>query len=432
MRAIIFWNFPIFFIICCMPANLFSIVFSSVTETPLPLAIRCRRRALRMCGLRRSCGVIPQIIASMWLKLLLLLAHVGPFERFGAAGQHAHDRFQRSQLLHLAQLLQEVFQRELAFAHLLFHALRVVQVHGLGRFLDQADHVAHAQDPRCHALRMKRLEVFQLLPHARELDRLAGHRPQAERRAAARIPVQLRQDRAGNIQRLVEVRRHVDRFLARGGIEHQQRFLRFDQVAQPDQLLHQRLVNLQAARRIENERVPVIRLGEGERLARDLEHIRLAFVHIHRQFQLLSQRLKLIHRRRPIHIRRHQQRRAPLLMQQPPQLPARGGLAGAVQADHQHAARVAAQLQARVGRAQQLHQLVVDDLDDLLARLNALDDLLAEGLGLDALDEIARDLEIHVGFQQGQPHFPQGFARVGLGDLAEAAQVPESVLQLAA
>ena len=40
IRAIIFWNLPIFFIICCIWANLFSIVFNSVTETPLPFAIR--------------------------------------------------------------------------------------------------------------------------------------------------------------------------------------------------------------------------------------------------------------------------------------------------------------------------------------------------------------------------------------------------------
>ena len=64
MRAIIFWNLPIFFIICCICENSFSSVFNSATVTPLPLAIRCRRRALRIWGLRRSWKVIPQIIPS--------------------------------------------------------------------------------------------------------------------------------------------------------------------------------------------------------------------------------------------------------------------------------------------------------------------------------------------------------------------------------
>ena len=53
-------------------------------------------------------------------------------------------------------------------------------------------------------------------------------------------------------------------------------------------------------------------------------------------------------------------------------------------------------------------------------------------LALDPLDEIARHLEIHVGFQQRQAHLAQGIADVGLGNLAEAAQVPERVLELAA
>ena len=37
------------------------------------------------------------------------------------------------------------------------------------------------------------------------------------------------------------------------------------------------------------------------------------------------------------------------------------------------------ELQAGVGRAEQVHQFVVDDFDDLLAGLNALDDFLRRG-----------------------------------------------------
>lgn len=38
--ANIFWNLPIFFIICCICANLFNMVFNSATFTPLPFAMR--------------------------------------------------------------------------------------------------------------------------------------------------------------------------------------------------------------------------------------------------------------------------------------------------------------------------------------------------------------------------------------------------------
>ena len=71
----------------------------------------------------------------------------------------------------------------------------------------------------------------------------------------------------------------------------------------------------------------------------------------------------------------------------------------------------------------------MDDFDDLLAGLDALDDFLAERFGFDAFDKIAGDLEIDVGFQQRQPHLAQGIADIGLGDFAQTAQIFDCVLK---
>ena len=71
----------------------------------------------------------------------------------------------------------------------------------------------------------------------------------------------------------------------------------------------------------------------------------------------------------------------------------------------------------------------MDDFDDLLAGLDAGDDFRAERFGFDALDEIARDLEIHVGFEQRHAHFAQGVAGVALGNFSEAAQISKGVLK---
>ncbi len=86
-----------------------------------------------------------------------------------------------------------------------------------------------------------------------------------------------------------------------------------------------------------------------------------------------------------------------------------------MQADHQNGSG-ALPLSSRSGvfGAKQRDQFVVDDLDDLLAGLNALDDFLAERLVLDPLDEVAGNLEIHIGLEQGDAHFAQGFADVAL------------------
>ena len=74
----------------------------------------------------------------------------------------------------------------------------------------------------------------------------------------------------------------------------------------------------------------------------------------------------------------------------------------------------------------------MDDFDDLLTGLDALDNFRPEGFDTDALDEIARHLEVHVGFQQRHADFAERVARVGLGNFAEAAQIAEGVLEFAA
>ena len=59
--------------------------------------------------------------------------------------------------------------------------------------------------------------------------------------------------------------------------------------------------------------------------------------------------------------------------------------------------------EARLALAHQLRQLVVDDLHDLLAGRQALEDLLAERLLAHARDEVADDGEVDVGLEQREP-----------------------------
>src|SRR6185369_10737125 len=101
-----------------------------------------------------------------------------------------------------------------------------------------------------------------------------------------------------------------------------------------------------------------------------------------------------------------------------------------MQAAHEDAGGAAAEIQRRVLRPEQADELVIDDFDDLLAGLDALDDFLAERLLAHAIDEVAGDLEIDVCLEQRHAHLAQGIAHVGLGDFAEAAKVLENFLQL--
>ncbi len=72
----------------------------------------------------------------------------------------------------------------------------------------------------------------------------------------------------------------------------------------------------------------------------------------------------------------------------------------------------------------------MDDFDDGLGGRQAVDDVLADGLFLDARDELTNDLEGNVGFEEGNADFPEGEVDVLFGQAALAAEPVEDRLEL--
>src|SRR3990170_8789305 len=79
--------------------------------------------------------------------------------------------------------------------------------------LDQRQHIAHAEDPRRHPIRVEVLELIEFLADGDELDRLAGYRLHRERGATAGVAVELGQHDAVEGDSLLEGNRDVDRLL---------------------------------------------------------------------------------------------------------------------------------------------------------------------------------------------------------------------------
>src|SRR5580700_2824545 len=71
---------------CCFRSRL---TYSTVT--PEPAAMRFLREALRMSGLRRSCGVIDEMMALALDELVIEIGGIELIFDLGDAGQHAHD-----------------------------------------------------------------------------------------------------------------------------------------------------------------------------------------------------------------------------------------------------------------------------------------------------------------------------------------------------
>ena len=147
-----------------------------------------------------------------------------------------------------------------------------------------------------------------------------------------------------------------------------------------------------------------------------------------RNVELLAQDLELRDGRRPVGVSSNQQRPLAALAQVEGQLGCRGRLARTLQAyEHDHVGRRPRQIQAS-RLAQGGDQLLVDDLDHLLGRREALHHLGADTPLADALDKVLDDLKVDVGFQQRQPDLAQGGVNVRLGQLAPVGELAEYAL----
>ncbi len=143
---------------------------------------------------------------------------------------------------------------------------------------------------------------------------------------------------------------------------------------------------------------------------------------------LLAENAKLLLRRRTARIERGHQHLLLVAGGEPlGELGGGRGLAGALQADQHHDdGRRGGEVDGlRIG-AQHAHQLVVDDLDDHLARRDGAHHVLAERLLLHPVGEGAHHVERHVGLDQSAAHLAHGLGHVRLAQRAAARELVEN------
>ena len=143
----------------------------------------------------------------------------------------------------------------------------------------------------------------------------------------------------------------------------------------------------------------------------------------------LAERLELVRCGRPVRVRGDEQRPATLLDEVPGELGGRGRLARALEADHRDDRGVAGEVERPVAGAEERDELVVDDLHDLLAGGQALEDLGADRPLADPADEVLDDLEVDVGLEEAEPDLAHRGVDVRLADAAATGQVGEGLAQ---
>jgi len=98
----------------------------------------------------------------------------------------------------------------------------------------------------------------------------------------------------------------------------------------------------------------------------------------------------------------------PLLDQPLRELPCRRRLTGALQPEQQDDARpLRRRLESPFGIAEERHHLVADNLDHLLRRRQAAEQIRFHRAIANPVDECLDDLEIDVRFEQSEPNLPE-------------------------
>jgi len=204
--------------------------------------------------------------------------------------------------------------------------------------------------------------------------------------------------------------------------------VRLDRVTDATNLVHQVGVNGQTAGGVDDENVAAdtsclretARCG-GHRVARFRKH---------RDIDLATERAQLLDRGGTLQVGSHQQRLATLRLEPTGQLGGAGGLARSLETRHQDDGRWLAGIGdfQRVA-AEDCRQFLVDDLDDLLARVEGLRKLCADCLLANARDDVARDGDVDVGVEQCGADFRKDFVDVGLGEAAATTDLVENRLE---
>ena len=255
----------------------------------------------------------------------------------GEPGHHPEQARQRPHAADLLELGQEVLERELVAAQLALERLRLVLVELLLGLLDEAQHVAHAEDPLGHAVGVEALELVELLARGGEEDRLARHGLDRKCGAAARVAVELGHHDPVELDRGRELLGHVHRVLARHRVDDEQHRGGLHGAADVHQLVHELAVHVQPAGGIDDEHVLARGRGAVERPAGDVDRVAVGSLLVDVGAGLAADLDQLVDRRGAVDVAGGDgDRRVVLGAQVAGELGGGGRLARALQAGHQH------------------------------------------------------------------------------------------------
>ena len=133
----------------------------------------------------------------------------------------------------------------------------------------------------------------------------------------------------------------------------------------------------------------------------------------------VGQHLQLLNGGGAVEVEGHERRPLAFFFQPTGEFGAGGGFARSIQAADEDVSW-SGEVQRGGVSAEQSAQFIVENLDDLLAGRDGLEDLIAESADFHGLDKRLGHTQFHVGFQQGHAHVTHRLNHVAFSDFPEA------------
>ena len=303
--------------------------------------------------------------------------------------------------------------------------------------LDQGEDVTEIEDSARHPVGVERFEVVEALPRRGEHDRATGDGSDAERSSTAGISVELRQHDPREVDALLKGAGSRDGILSDHRVNDEQHFVGVDGLSDVRGLLHQFGVDAEASGRIDDDHVVLLVAGELDRVSRNahrVAHTVARLGRIDRRARLPADDLQLLNSVGALQIGRDQKRGVILFGQPLGELARESRLARTLEArEHDDGRRVLGELEAALPvaelAAEDRDELVVDDLHDLLCRVERPRDLVAECTLAHSAGELFDHFERDVGIEQCPANFAHGAVDIRGAELALAAKVLERIDQ---
>ena len=291
---------------------------------------------------------------------------------------------------------------------------------------DEGEDVTEVENSARHAIGVEGFEIVEGFARRRENDRSVRETAHGERRTTTGVAVEFGEHNPREVDPVLESLCRRDGVLTDHRVENKQHFIGARRIANRARFAHKVFVDAQPAGRVNDDRVELLLLREFDAVFRNGDGVALSVARLGRKdchASLFGHNGQLSDGVGALQVTRDEHWGVPLGLEVTPQLSREGRFSRTLEArEHDDRRRGFGELQLGRFASQDSDEFVVDNLNDLLGRIESFVDIVRQRALANRRREILDDLEGDVCFEERPANLTDGSVNVRRAQLAFRAQ----------